>query len=119
MPLEKPKRRRCAYKRCRRLLPKGASSRRGYCGPNCVADAYRLRNSVTSKWPTAGVRKPSTQRPTAHRDGPSAEAMEPIVVRMLRNRPWDGRWPEEGKGPRRRESRLDPYKLMSAPTGSS
>ncbi|MFG3043112.1 hypothetical protein ACGFYZ_40070 [Streptomyces sp. NPDC048330] len=37
------KRRRCEYRRCRRLLPKDASPRRRYCGPNCVAAAYRLR----------------------------------------------------------------------------
>jgi hypothetical protein len=43
MSLDKPKRRRCAYKRCRRLLPKDATSRRRYCGPTCVAGAYRMR----------------------------------------------------------------------------
>ncbi|AVZ78006.1 hypothetical protein SLUN_38930 (plasmid) [Streptomyces lunaelactis] len=37
------KRRRCEYRRCRRLLPRDAPPRRRYCGPNCVAAAYRLR----------------------------------------------------------------------------
>lgn len=37
------KRRRCEFKRCRRLLPKDASPRRRFCGPNCVAGAYRMR----------------------------------------------------------------------------
>jgi hypothetical protein len=37
------KRRRCEFRRCRRLLPTGASPRRRYCGPNCVAGAYRMR----------------------------------------------------------------------------
>lgn len=40
------KRRRCEYRRCRRLLPKDASPRRRYCGPNCVAGAYRLRRRL-------------------------------------------------------------------------
>ncbi|GAB2892041.1 hypothetical protein [Streptomyces mayteni] len=43
MPAEKPRRRRCEYQRCRRPLPREASPRRRYCGPNCVAAAYRLR----------------------------------------------------------------------------
>lgn len=37
------KRRRCEFKRCRRPLPKDASPRRRFCGPNCVAGAYRMR----------------------------------------------------------------------------
>lgn len=37
------KRRRCEYRRCRRLLPRDVSPRRRFCGPNCVAAAYRLR----------------------------------------------------------------------------
>lgn len=47
---DKPKRRRCEYKRCRRLLPKGASPRRRYCGPNCVAGAYRMRQRRERAW---------------------------------------------------------------------
>ncbi|MFZ3562790.1 hypothetical protein [Streptomyces sp. BH055] len=44
------RRRRCEYRRCRRLLPKGASSRRRYCGPNCVAGAYRMRKRRERAW---------------------------------------------------------------------
>lgn len=43
MSLDKPKRRQCAYKRCRRQLPKDVTPRRRYCGPTCRAGAYRMR----------------------------------------------------------------------------
>ncbi|MEU0647834.1 hypothetical protein [Streptomyces umbrinus] len=47
---DKPKRRRCEYKRCRRLLPRDASPRRRYCGPNCVAGSYRMRKRRERAW---------------------------------------------------------------------
>ncbi|MCX4598387.1 hypothetical protein OG819_55630 [Streptomyces sp. NBC_01549] len=51
MPVDsKPRRRRCKYRRCRRLLPKSALPRRRYCGPNCVAGAYRLRKRRERAW---------------------------------------------------------------------
>jgi len=46
----KPKRRQCEFKRCCRPLPKAASLRRRYCGPNCVAGAYRLRVRRERAW---------------------------------------------------------------------
>lgn len=45
-----PKRRRCEFKRCRRPLPTNASTRRRYCGPNCVAGAYRMRVRREQAW---------------------------------------------------------------------
>lgn len=51
MPVDiKPKRRRCEFKRCRRPLPKNASPRRRYCGPNCGAGAYRMRVRRERAW---------------------------------------------------------------------
>lgn len=51
VPVEdKSSRRRCVYKRCRLLLPREVSSRCRYCGPNCVAGAYRLRRRRERAW---------------------------------------------------------------------